>query len=64
MEYLAIRKVFHMGTVSPSMGPIPDLAGPTYYTAFKYGEVFTESRQKLSQVPVHRRFLLYDGIQS
>ena len=64
MEYLAIRKVFHMGTDSPSMGPIPDLAGPTYYIALKYGEVFTESRQKLSQVAVHRRVFLYDGLQS
>ena len=52
MEYLASRKVFHMGTDSPSMGPIPDLAEPTHYAALKYGAVFTEAATNLGKLPV------------
>ena len=42
MEYLAGRKVMALGTDSPSMGPIPDLAEPTHLAGLKYGMIWTE----------------------
>jgi len=51
MEFLASRKVMHIGTDSPSMGPIPDLAEPTHYAALKYGAVFTEGATGLGHLP-------------
>ncbi|HEV7223426.1 MAG TPA: cyclase family protein, partial [Pirellulales bacterium] len=36
MEYLASRKVMTLGTDSPTMGPIPDLAEPTHLAGLKH----------------------------
>ena len=51
MEYLAANGVMHIGTDSPTMGPLPDLGEPVHYAALKYGAVFTEGATKLSQLP-------------
>ncbi|HEV3007318.1 MAG TPA: cyclase family protein, partial [Pirellulales bacterium] len=51
MEYLASRKVMALGTDSPSMGPIPDLAEPTHLAGLKYGMVWTEGATGLGQLP-------------
>jgi kynurenine formamidase len=51
MEYMARKGVTAVGTDSPSMGPIPDLAEPTHYAGLKYGVVFTEGATGLSQLP-------------
>ena len=51
MEYLSSRGVMHIGTDSPSMGPIPDLAEPTHYAALKHGAIFTEGATGLGQLP-------------
>ena len=51
MEYLCRRQVFHIGTDSPSMGPIPDLAEATHYAALKHGAIFTEGATGLGQLP-------------
>ena len=61
MEYLCRRKVFHIGTDSPSMGPIPDLAEPTHYAALKYGAIFTEGATGLGQLPATGAFYCMMG---
>ena len=61
MEFLASRKVFHIGTDSPSMGPIPDLAEPTHYAARKYGAVFTEAATNLASLPTTGAFYCMMG---
>src|SRR4051794_4097499 len=42
VEFLAGRKVMNLGTDSPSMGPIPDLAVDTHVAGLKRGMVWTE----------------------
>ena len=61
MEYLCRRQVFHIGTDSPSMGPIPDLAEPTHYAALKHGAIFTESATKLGKLPARGAFYCMMG---
>ena len=61
MEYLAKRGVMHIGTDSPSMGPVPDLAEPTHYAALKYGAVFTEGATGLAQLPTTGAFYCMMG---
>ena len=51
MDYLASRGVYHIGTDSPTMGPLPDLGEPVHYAALKYGAVFTEGATNLGQLP-------------
>ncbi len=51
MEYLASKKVMNLGTDSPSMGPLPNLAEPTHYAGLKYGMIWTEGATGLSQLP-------------
>ena len=61
MEYLCRRQVFHIGTDSPSMGPIPDLAEPTHYAALKHGAIFTEGATGLGQLPATGAFYCQMG---
>ena len=57
MEYLAgERLVRHIGTDSPSMGTLPDLADPAHYAALQFGAVFTEGATGLGQLPVTGAF--------
>jgi len=56
MEYLATRRVMTLGTDSPSMGPIPDLAEPTHYAGLKHGMIWTESATKLGELPTTGAF--------
>ena len=51
MEYLASRKVMTLGTDSPSMGPIPDLAVATHVAGLKHGMIWTEGCIGLGQLP-------------
>ncbi len=51
MEFLATRKVMALGTDSPSMGPLPDLAEPTHYAGLKYGMIWTEGATNLGTLP-------------
>jgi kynurenine formamidase len=51
MEFLATRGVLTLGTDSPSMGPLPDLAEPTHYAGLKHGMIWTESATKLDTLP-------------
>jgi kynurenine formamidase len=51
MELLAKRGVLTLGTDSPSMGPLPDLAEPTHYAGLKYGMIWTESATNLGALP-------------
>ena len=51
MEYLASRGVRNLGTDSPSMGPVPDLAEPTHYAGLKHGMIWTEGATGLAQLP-------------
>lgn len=51
MDYLASRGVMHIGTDSPSMGPMPDLAEPVHFAALKYGAVLTEGATNLAALP-------------
>ncbi len=50
MEYLASRGVMTVGTDSPSIGPIPDLAEPTHVAGLRYGMIFTEGATGLGQL--------------
>ncbi len=61
MEYLCRRQVFHIGTDSPSMGPIPDLAEPTHYAALKHGAIFTEGATGLGKLPTTGAFYCQMG---
>ena len=56
MEYLASRKVMTLGTDSPTMGPIPNLAEPTHLAGLKYGMVWTESATGLGKLPTTGAF--------
>jgi kynurenine formamidase len=56
MEYLAGRKVLSLGTDSPSMGPIPDLAVDTHVAGLKHGMVWTEGAIHLGKLPVTGAF--------
>ncbi|MBT4866537.1 MAG: hypothetical protein HON53_15650 [Planctomycetaceae bacterium] len=56
MEFLAGRNVMTMGTDSPSMGPIPDLAEPTHYAGLKHGMIWTEGATGLGQLPTTGAF--------
>lgn len=51
MEYLGSRGVMSLGTDSPSMGPIPDLAEPTHLAGLKYGMIWTEGVTGLGSLP-------------
>lgn len=51
MEYLATRGVMAVGTDSPSMGPLPDLAEPTHIAGLRHGMIFTEGATGLGQLP-------------
>ena len=51
MKYIASRNVMAVGTDSPSMGPIPDLAEPTHIAGLKHGMVFTEGATRLGRLP-------------
>ena len=51
MEYLAGRGVRALGTDSPSMGPLPDLAEPTHYAGLKHGMIWTEGVIGLGKLP-------------
>lgn len=56
MTFLAQRGVLHVGTDSPSMGPIPDLAEPTHFAGLRHGMVFTEGATNLSKLPTTGAF--------
>ena len=61
MEFLACRNVMTMGTDSPSMGPIPDLAEPTHYAGLKHGMIWTEGATRLGQLPTTGAFYCMMG---
>ncbi len=61
MEFLAARKVMTLGTDSPSMGPIPNLAEPTHYAGLKHGMIWTESATGLDQLPTTGAFYCMMG---
>lgn len=50
MAYLASRGITAVGTDSPSMGPLPDLAEATHYAGLKEGLVFTEGAMQLGKL--------------
>ena len=51
MEFLAARGVKTLGTDSPSMGPLPDLAEPTHYAGLRHGMIWTEGATRLGVLP-------------
>ena len=51
MDFLATRNVMTLGTDSPSMGPLPNLAEPTHYAGLKYGMIWTEGATNLGALP-------------
>lgn len=51
MEFLGRRNVMNLGTDSPSMGPLPDLAEPTHFAGLKYGMIWTEGATNLKELP-------------
>ena len=51
MDFLATRSVMALGTDSPSMGPMPNLAEPTHYAGLKYGMIWTEGATNLEALP-------------
>jgi kynurenine formamidase len=51
MDLLGRRKVLALGTDSPSMGPLPDMAEPTHYAGLKYGMIWTEGATNLKELP-------------
>ena len=56
MELLAERGVMTLGTDSPSMGPLPDLAEPTHYAGLKHGMIWTEGACNLGDLPTTGAF--------
>ena len=56
MEFLASRGVMMVGTDSPSMGPIPDLAEPTHLAGLRHGMIFTEGLTDLDKLPTTGAF--------
>ncbi|MCI0378249.1 MAG: cyclase family protein [Gemmataceae bacterium] len=61
VEYLASRKVMNLGTDSPSMGPIPDLAVATHVAGLKHGMCWTEGCIGLGQLPTTGAFYCMMG---
>ncbi len=61
MEYLAGKKVMTLGTDSPSMGPIPDLAVATHVAGLKHGMVWTEGAIGLGGLPATGAFYCMIG---
>src|SRR5262249_19683489 len=61
MEFLAARKVMNLGTDSPSMGPIPDLAVATHVAGLKHGMVWTEGAIGLGKLPPRGAFYCMIG---
>lgn len=61
MEYLASRKVMTLGTDSPSMGPIPDLAAATHTAGLRHGMIWTEGATGLGKLPVTGAFYCMVG---
>ncbi len=51
LDYISKKNVMHMGTDSPSMGPIPELANETHVEGLKHGGIFTEGATNLDQLP-------------
>jgi kynurenine formamidase len=56
MTYLAKRGVKTLGTDSPSMGPIPDLAVETHVAGLQHGMVWTEGAIGLGKLPTTGAF--------
>jgi kynurenine formamidase len=56
MELLGSRGVMALGTDSPSMGPLPDLAEPTHYAGLKSGMIWTEGATNLGALPATGAF--------
>ena len=61
MAYLAECKVTAVGTDSPSIGPIGEMAEPTHFAGLKHGLVFTEGATQLGQLPVTGSFYCFLG---
>ncbi len=61
MEYLASKKVMTLGTDSPSMGPLPDLAEPVHFAGLKHGMIWTESAIGLGALPTTGAFYCMIG---
>ena len=61
MEYVALRKVMHVVTDSPSMGPYPVLGEPTHFAGLKHGLIFTEAVQGVGQLPATGSFYCATG---
>lgn len=61
MEYLASRKVMNLGTDSPSMGPLPDLAVETHVAGLKHGMIWTEGAIGLGKLPTTGAFYCMIG---
>jgi len=56
MDALASQGVMHIGTDSPTMGPMPDLGEPVHFAAMKYGATFTEGAVGLGDLPATGAF--------
>jgi kynurenine formamidase len=56
MDLLGNRGVLALGTDSPSMGPVPELAEPTHYAGLKYGMIWTEGATNLGELPATGAF--------
>lgn len=61
VDYLASKKVMNLGTDSPSMGPIPDLAVDTHVAGLKHGMVWTEGAIGLGKLPTRGAFYCMIG---
>lgn len=61
LEYVASKKVMHMGTDSPSMGPLPELANLTHVAGLKHGGIFTEAATRLGELPTTGAFYCMMG---
>lgn len=56
LRYVGGRGVMHMGTDSPSMGPLPELANLTHVAGLEHGGIFTEGATRLGELPVTGAF--------
>lgn len=61
MEFLAQRGVMALGTDSPSMGPMPDMAEPTHYAGLRHGMIWTEGATQLNALPSTGAFYCFLG---
>ncbi len=61
MAYLADRNVTGVGTDSPSIGPIGEMAEPTHLAGLRHGLVFTEGATGLGQLPPTGAFYCFLG---